>query len=79
MACYGNSIALTWEETDIAGQRLKIERQLPGRLKTENLERAVDMADPLCDVLRDLYVPRREDAFRAGMPMSPWVLIPDLP
>ena len=75
----GEVIALTWKETDIAGQRLKVERQLLGPLQTEKLEHAVDMADPLFDELRDLYVHRREDAFRAGTPMSPWVLFPDLP
>jgi integrase len=41
-------------------------------------ERVVDMADALRAVLVDLQSQRREEAFRNGVRMLPWVLFPDL-
>jgi len=70
---------LRWDRVDLLAQRLLIERQLLGGLKTKASTRTVDMADPLRDVLRDLQARRRQEAFKAGAPVSPWVLFPDLP
>lgn len=75
----GEAVALTWENVDIQGQRISVEKQLLGRLKTQASTRVVDMADVLRDVLRDLLAQRRAAAFKAGSQLSPWVLFPDLP
>jgi integrase len=74
----GEAMALTWDKVEVSGQKIAVNAQLGGTTKTQASERVVDMADALRDVLADLQARRREDAFRSGAPMAPWVLFPDL-
>jgi integrase len=74
----GEAIGLTLDRLDLAGQKIRVDRQLSGTTKTAASERTVDMADPLRDALTGLLACRREEAFRRGESVSPWVLFPDL-
>jgi integrase len=74
----GEAIGLSWDRVDLAGQQVKVDRQLHGTTKTAASERTVDMADPLRDALSNLQATRQQEAFRPGKPVSPWVLFPDL-
>jgi integrase len=74
----GEAMGLTWDKVDIPGQKIAVNTQIGGTTKTAASERVVDMADALRDVLADLHARRREEAFRSGDPVVPWVLFPDL-
>jgi integrase len=74
----GEGIALGWDRVDLAGQTLKVDRQLSGTTKTAASVRTVDVADPLRHALVDLQARHRAEAFHRGEPVSAWVLFPSL-
>jgi len=74
----GEAMALDWTKIDLAGQKIVVDSQIGETTKTHASERVVHMAEALRDVLADLQSIRREEAFRAGRPLSRWVLFPDL-
>ena len=73
----GEILGLKWSSVEFDARRLRVHEQLGSATTKTGIERFVDMAVPLADVLRALLAHR--ETFRSGSPLSPWVVFPGSP
>jgi integrase len=72
----GELLGLKWPSVDFSAHRLRVHEQLGSSTTKSGTERFVEMAGPLAEFLRELLARRREESFRSGSPLSPWVMFP---
>ncbi len=72
----GEVLGLKWASVDVEGRKIRVHEQITSATTKTGGERTVDMAAPLAAMLRSLLARRRQEAFRSGGEMSPYVVFP---
>lgn len=72
----GEVLGLKWPSVELQARRIHVHEQITCDSTKTGQSRHVDLAAPAVDLLRDLQARRREEAFRQGREVSPWVVFP---
>jgi integrase len=77
----GEALGLKWASCDFDSRALRVHEQITSASTKSGVERTVEMASPVVDLLRGLLARRREESLATGRggDVAPWIVFPWLP